>query len=81
VVVTQASTASGRFYSQSYSFTIGTPVSATGSNQTVQVVVQHDTFPSQTGTGWILFGAASGDVSSQDQDSVSQINFSSSLLI
>jgi hypothetical protein len=60
---------SGSFYSRSHSFTVGTPVPATGSNQTVQVVVQHGYFPLET--GWILFGAASGVVLSQARNSVS----------
>jgi hypothetical protein len=63
---------SGRFYSRSHSFTVGTPVPATGSNQSVQVVVQHDRFPGET--GWILFGAASGVVLSQTRSSVSTPN-------
>jgi hypothetical protein len=47
---------SGRFFLHNHTFTIGTPVPAAGSNQSVQVVVQHDELRSDR--GWILFGAS-----------------------
>jgi hypothetical protein len=59
---------SGPFYSRSNTFIVGTPGPATGSNQTVQVLVEHDDNPRET--GWILFGAASGAILSQDAGAV-----------
>jgi hypothetical protein len=52
---------------------VGTPVPPTGSNQNLQVIVQYDAYPLET--GWILFGAASGVIFSESYASITTDNY------